>query len=227
MDLVLSSGFLAFARHIGFLAAVDARGLSPEAVVGTSSGAMVGALWLAGLSKEELALELGSSAPLTKLMLSRRPWRGLFDMKPVIELLSRRLPPRIEDLPRPFAVGVMSKGGAHELLHTGPLAEAIAASCAIPRVFAPVRVGERFLADGGAVDRLGLDAWRAWRPAQTAVAHWVERSAGRDVSSSLEDVFVVRSPRSGARLWSLGDFDAQLAESQERSAEQLAGYPSG
>lgn len=219
---MLSSGFLAFARHIGFLGALEERGLEPEAVVGTSSGSMVGALWLAGLSREALAEELGAAAPLARLSLSSRPWRGLFDMRPVIQRLEAKLPPRIEDLPRPFAVGVMDRSGAHRLLTSGPLAPAIAASCAMPKVFSPVSVDGVPFQDGGAADRLGLDAWRAWRSGRSAVAHWVERTAGIEVKTQLEGVFVVRSPRSGARLWSLGDFRGQLEESRRVAAEQLA-----
>lgn len=221
MDVVLSSGFLAFARHIGFLSALEARGLRAEAVVGTSSGSMVGALWLAGLGEHALVEELGATAPLLRLAPSTRPWRGLLDMRPVVRRLRARLPARIEDLSRPFAVGVMNERGEHELLTRGPLAEAIAASCAMPTLFRAVVVEGVAYRDGGAVDRLGLDAWRRWRPGQRAVAHWVERTAGREVETGLSDVFVVRSPRSRARLWSLGDFRAQLEESRRLAAERL------
>jgi hypothetical protein len=47
----------------------------------------------------------------------------------VIERLRQVLPPRIEDLGRPFAVGVVSQG-EHLLIDEGPLPEAVAASCA-------------------------------------------------------------------------------------------------
>ena len=45
-DLVLSSGFLAFARQAGFLEAVEQLGLAVDGVCGTSSGALAGALEL-------------------------------------------------------------------------------------------------------------------------------------------------------------------------------------
>ena len=47
-DLVLSSGFLAFARHVGVLRAVERSGQDVTGVCRTSSGALVGALWAAG-----------------------------------------------------------------------------------------------------------------------------------------------------------------------------------
>ena len=49
MDLVLSSGFLAFARHAGFLRAVEQLELPVEGLCGTSSGALSGALWAAAV----------------------------------------------------------------------------------------------------------------------------------------------------------------------------------
>ncbi len=51
-DLVLSSGFLAFASHSGFLKAVEAAGLHVSGVMGTSAGALSGSLYCAGYSPD-------------------------------------------------------------------------------------------------------------------------------------------------------------------------------
>nr|MBA2319938.1 patatin-like phospholipase family protein [Deltaproteobacteria bacterium] len=63
-DLVLSSGFLAFARHTGFLAAVEELGLPVDAVCGTSSGALVGALWTSGLPALDILALVASRRPI-------------------------------------------------------------------------------------------------------------------------------------------------------------------
>ena len=73
--------------------------------------------------------------------------------------------------------------------------------------------GQRYV-DGGAADRLGLAPFRRWRPGTQVVAHWVERTAGREVATDLDGVTVVRTPRSGASFWSLGPFDAQVDEAK-------------
>jgi predicted acylesterase/phospholipase RssA len=57
-DLVLSSGFLAFANHCGFLAAVDEVGLPVNAVMGTSAGALSGSLYCAGYSPVQVRPQL-------------------------------------------------------------------------------------------------------------------------------------------------------------------------
>ena len=222
MDLLLSSGFLAFARHLGFLDALGATGRAVDAVVGTSSGAIVGALYLAGADLDAIAAELGAQAPLRSLALSRAPWRGVLSMAPVQARLTAMLPPRFEDLPRPFAVGVVDPAGRHALVTEGDLVAAVAASCAMPGLFHPVTVNGARCKDGGAADRLGVQAWRAWRPGRRAIAHWVERTAGQDVAADLEAITVVRTPRSGAKLWSLGDFTAQRAEARALAEIQLA-----
>lgn len=55
-DLVLSSGFLAFAYHAGFLEAVSDAGITVRGVMGTSSGALAGSLFCAGYSPLEVIM---------------------------------------------------------------------------------------------------------------------------------------------------------------------------
>ncbi len=52
--MVLSSGFLAFASHSGFLKAIDSAGLAVSGVMGTSAGALTGSLYCAGYSPDEV-----------------------------------------------------------------------------------------------------------------------------------------------------------------------------
>lgn len=222
MDLILSSGFLAFARHVGVLTVLEERGIVPEAICGTSSGALVGALWCAGLRAQEVGRILSERAPIRGVGWHGRPWAGLFTLDPLITRLAEHLPARIEGLPRPLAVGVMDADGGYRLLTEGPLPAAVAASCAMPHVFAPVHVAGALYQDGGAVDRLGLTAWRSWRGPRPAIVHWVERTAGKEVPFDLDGLTVIRTPRSGARLWNLGDFSGQVAEASERARRALS-----
>lgn len=214
MDLLLSSGFLAFARHLGVFDALVARGRTPDAVVGTSSGALVGALYLAGHDLDVIAGELSSRSPLSMCSPVWNPWRGFFSTRRVQARLAELLPARIEDLPCPFAVGVCDESGEHRLLTEGALPAAVMASCAMPVIFQPIAVDGRRFHDGGAGDRLGADAWRRWRPNRTGIAHWVDRTAGKDVEADLSGLTVIRTPRSGAKLWSLGDFAGQREEAR-------------
>lgn len=223
VDLVLSSGFLAFARQAGFLAAVEDLGIGVEGVCGTSSGALAGALWAAGWSAEQVLTELTARAPLAQVRPSLAPWRGALSMEPVVRRLREVLPATFEGLERPFGVGVCVAGG-HRLITSGPLPEAVAASCALPYVFAPVSVEGCVCSDGGAVDRTALSAWRAHRGGVDVVLHLVDRTAGAERADDLDAVRVVRSGRSGARLWHLGDAAGQFAETRAAVIADLQGH---
>ncbi len=228
-DLLLSSGFLAFGRQAGFLQGVEDSGLEVGAVVGTSSGALAGSLWASGLSAQEVFEALTERSPLASVRPCWQPWRGLLSMSAVVRDLRDRLPVTFAELPRPFAVGVMGPDGSHRLVREGPLAEAVAASCAIPTLFAPVHVHGEPCRDGGFTDRIGARAWRAWRGDRTAVAHLVDRSGGTDADPAIDDLLVVRSGRSFAKLWDLGDVGARFEETRVSTITALrhAGYALG
>ena len=222
VDLVLSSGFLAFARHIGFLKAIEERGLKVDGVCGTSSGALIGAMWASGASLETIRAELTTEAPAKMLQMHWRLWRGLFVFERVLERLRTLLPPRFEDLPRPFGVGVRAPDKTHALLTSGPLPEAVAASCAIPFVFTPIIVDGVAYRDGGAVDRCGVSAWVEHRGgAARPIVHRVEASMGREADGALEGLLVAHTPRSGASFWNLGDVDGQIEEARMITADLL------
>jgi predicted acylesterase/phospholipase RssA len=136
------------------------------------------------------------------------------------------LPARFSDLAIPLAVGVSvrdaSGRAAYRLITEGPLPEAVAASCAIPHVFAPIVLDGVRCQDGGAVDRVGMDAYRALWPGRRALVHIVDRKLGREVPASFEGHLVVRSARSRASFFGLGDFTAQAEETRVRALSVLS-----
>jgi NTE family protein len=224
-DLLLSSGFLAFARHAGVLAAVEDAGLEVDAVVGTSSGALVGALWAAGVPAREIAAAIARTRPWDMIGLHGAVWMGALRLDPLRDWLAERLPATFEELPRPFAVGVSARvDGTYRpfLRHEGPLADAVVASCAIPGLFVSPCVGPHGpWRDGGAADRVMHAPWREWRGERPAIVHVVDRSAGVDVPLP-EGTTVIRTTRSGASFWSLGDVAEQAEDARQRAAAVLS-----
>ena len=221
IDLVLSSGFLAFGRHLGVLQALERAGIEVEGLCGTSSGALIGALWAAGHSPESILAEVTRWRMLRWLRPSPTPWRGLCSMSAILDHVRTLLPGQVSDLDRPFGVGVRASGGRHVLLTEGPLPEAVMASCAMPGIFAAVTVDGRRYLDGGAVDRVGLTAWRALRGVRPTLVHVVDRTAGARDEGELDGATVVRTPRSGASFWSLGDVRARMDEARTLTAQAL------
>ncbi len=231
IDLLLSSGLLAFARHAGFLAAIEEHfgRSSVNAIVGTSSGALVGALWAAGHKASWIVEQVENIRPMDFMRFS--PWRGrgLFSLEPLISFLRQHVPENIEDLPLPFAAGVCTEGD-YSLRTEGPLAETVAASCAIPWLFQRVHLSNVAYYDGGVVDRIGYDAWRLWRrpdlsltDCPSGIIHWVESSRrGHDVVGAYNGCNVVTTPASGASFFNLGDVRGQAVRAQSLVTECMS-----
>ena len=154
--LGLSSGFFGFFAHTGVVSVLEAEGLRPARVVGSSAGALVGGLWAAGTPAARLREEL--------LALRREhfwdPWPGLGLLRGRMfrARLDGMLPVRtFEQCATPLAVSAFDVLGLRTaVLDAGPLAPAIHASCAAPLLFQPVRIGARLYSDGGVLDRHGL-----------------------------------------------------------------------
>ena len=142
-------------------------------------------------------------------------------MDKMMRLLETVLPASFEELDRPFGVGLCDSSGRAVIRNSGPLVPAIAASCAMPYVFAPVRVGDELYCDGGAVDRIHAVGWRAMRQQAPAIVHIVDRSHGVATEEGVEGCQIVRTPRSGANFFSLKDFEGQRAENHAANLHQL------
>jgi predicted acylesterase/phospholipase RssA len=224
IDLVLSSGFFAFARHLGVLEALAHRRIVPDAVVGTSSGALVGALWVSGMPLPAIARLLSERPPAHWLSLHSSPWQGLFSTRRIEAELSRHLPRTFAELERPFAVGVADSDGHHQLIHSGPLVEAVAASGAIPVLIAPVTIDGRRYHDGGAVDRLALDAAARHRPGRRFILHEVERSRGVQSEQVTRPALHIKTARASATLFSMGLFHFEKEEARTAALAALHAF---
>ena len=87
----------------------------------------------------------------------------------------------------------------------------------MPYVFAPVMIDGTPLCDGGTVDRIQLVGWKKLRGNREFLVHVVNRSHGAAIEAGLEGAVVVRTPRSGASFFGLGDFAGQLEEACQQS----------
>ncbi len=227
VDFLLSSGFLAFGRQAGFLEGARDCGVYPDRLYGTSSGALIGSMYCAGWSFSKILEEVTAERPMARMALSWPPWQGVFHLERLVAHLEATLPRRFDDLDVPLAVGVQRTDGSFAFIRSGPLAPAVAASCAMPSVFHPVQVeveGQlEWCRDGGAADRLGLECWRAERGGQAnAVVHLVERTAGARNAMDFRGLTVVRSPRSGANFWTLGAVEERAQQTRRATLSALS-----
>ncbi len=154
--LTLSSGFFGFFAHAGVVSVLEEEGLLPARVCGSSAGALVGGLWAAGVPAPGIRDAL--VALRREHFWDARPGLGLLRGAAFRARLEALAPARtFAECRVPLAVSVFDLLAARTaVLRDGPLAPALHASCAVPVLFQPVRVGGRLFLDGGVLDRHGL-----------------------------------------------------------------------
>jgi len=149
LGLALSGGAVRGAAHIGVLRALRELDVRPDIICGTSSGALVGAMWSMGLSDEEMRKAMLDFAPLS---LWYTNWSGpsLLDPSSFTGHWDRILVGNLEDgSPPVWVVATDLQSGEPILMFSGPRLPALQASCALAPFWPPVKVGERLLFDGG------------------------------------------------------------------------------
>lgn len=189
-SLVLSGGGARGLAHAGAVDALEELGYRPDLVVGASMGAIVGALYAAGYSVDELRdiierenwLERFASTPIV-IGAEREQRRPLFTSsitrgrfyggflastginQRLIELLfdaGVRARNDFDQLPiRYRAIAADLSTGDELIIGAGDLPRAVRASMAVPGVFAPVAWEGRMLIDGGVANNLPVSVARS------------------------------------------------------------------
>jgi len=163
IGLALGSGGARGFAHIGVIRALIAHGITPDIIVGTSVGAVVGGChaagrldvveeWARGLTRRGLLgyldISLSGSSLISGERLAARLEKALGDTL-------------IDTLPARFASVATEIGTGHEIwLTRGHLVDAIRASYALPGIFPPVELGGRWLVDGALVNPVPVSVAR-------------------------------------------------------------------
>jgi NTE family protein len=162
--LVLSGGGGRGAYHVGVLRFLEQHEWYPDIIAGTSIGAVVGGCYAAGKLDqiEAFARSLTRRRVFTLMDLSFSG-ASLITGERLKAALDQELEGiKVEELPIPFAAVATEVGTGHEVwLQRGNLALAIRASYALPGVFEPVRIGDRWLFDGALVNPVPVTVCRA------------------------------------------------------------------
>ncbi len=161
---VLGGGGLLGASEVGMLQGLAEAGVVPDLIVGSSVGAINGAVFAADPSLRaadrlaELWSELGrrdvfGSSVIGQLRHLARTRTSLHDnlgLRALIEAQAGAA--RIEELVVPFQCVAASIERAQANWFTeGPIVDAVLASCAVPGLLPPVRLGDEHFVDGGLV----------------------------------------------------------------------------
>ncbi len=164
IGLALGGGAARGFAHIGIVRTLMAHGIAPNVVVGTSIGAVVGGAYAAGhLDKlEDWARSLQPRNILGYLDIRLNGSGLIGGDKLATELEAAIGKTLIEELPVKFATVATEVRTGHEIWLThGRMVHAMRASYALPGIFSPVLVGDRWLVDGALVNPVPVSAARA------------------------------------------------------------------
>jgi NTE family protein len=212
------------AAEVGMLQALLEHGVRPDLVVGTSVGAINGALVAAdptpgtvdrlrGVWEELVSQRIFTGSVLGRARTLVRTRTHLHPREPLRDLLTEHLPVRtFAELRVPFqCVAASIERAAEHWFTEGALVEAVLASCAVPGLLPPVELdGEHYL-DGGLVHSIPV---------------------GRAVALGADTIFVLHVGRIDHPLtpptgpWEVAQVAFEIAR-RHRFAADLAALPPG
>jgi NTE family protein len=149
LGLALGGGFARGIAHIGVLKVLEEAQIPVSFMAGTSVGALIGAAYCGGLTAaelEQIAFQVRSHH-IARWTLSKL---GLATNQRMAVFLHRILKQKtFEDLKIPLAIAATDfTSGEGVAFRSGPLIDAVRASCAYPGIFLPVEINGRLLVDG-------------------------------------------------------------------------------
>ena len=218
---VLGGGGILGAHEVGMLRALSEAGIRPDVVVGTSVGAINGALVaadpagaaarLAGLWQGDELRQAFSESVWGRLSRLARSGTHLHSLEPLERMLGGVLPGKdFADLELPFhCVAASIEHASARWFAAGPIVPAVLASCAVPGLLPPVEVDGEHYFDGGLVHSIPV---------------------GRAVELGADDIYVLQVGRIESplvpprRLWQVGLVAFEIAR-RHRFHEEMAALP--
>ena len=154
IGLALGGGAARGFAHIGVIKALEANGIKPDLVVGTSAGSVIAAIYATGASGSDLnriAINLDEASITDWAMPFSSKFGGLIKGDALQAEINRLVANKSIDKMK-LPLGVVStdlKTGNAILFQRGDTGQAVRASCSVPGVFAPTIIGGREYVDGG------------------------------------------------------------------------------
>lgn len=159
--VVLGAGASKGFAHIGVLKVLESHKVPVHMVVGTSVGSFVGGLYAYGYSPydlQKIALAIQRDDIADYII----PDNGFIKGERLENFINTRVKfTPMEKFKIPFyAVATNIQNGEEMIFGRGNPGRAVRASCAIPGVFNPVMIGDKYYVDGGVVNPLAADVAR-------------------------------------------------------------------
>ena len=156
IGLALGGGAARGFAHIGVIKALEANGIKPDLVVGTSAGSVIAALYASGYRGTELnriALSLDEASITDWALPFSGKFGGMIKGDALQSMVNRLVKNQsIESTKIPLGIVATDlKTGQGVLFQRGDIGQAVRASCSIPSIFQPTIINGREYVDGGLV----------------------------------------------------------------------------
>ena len=156
VGLVLGAGAARGFAHVGVIKALQAQGIQPDIVVGSSAGSVIAALLASGATGNDLnrlALNLDEATIADWGLPFAGRFGGLIKGDALQNMINREVQNKsIEQMRIPLGiVATELQSGKGVLFRTGNTGQAVRASCSIPGIFQPTVIGGKEYVDGGLV----------------------------------------------------------------------------
>jgi NTE family protein len=188
--VVLGAGASKGFAHIGVLKILESNKIPIHMIVGTSVGSVVGSFYAYGydafqLQKLSFTIEKGDIVDLTI------PDNGFIKGDKLEEFVNKTVKNTpMEKLSLPFyAVATDVQTGQEMVFGRGNTGMAVRASCSIPGVFRPVKIGERMYVDGGVVSPVAVEVAKKFG-ADIVIAVDISAAADRTLPENTVDTIL-------------------------------------
>jgi NTE family protein len=188
--VVLGAGASKGFAHIGVLKILESNKIPIHMIVGTSVGSVVGSFYAYGcdafqLQKLSFTIEKGDIVDLTI------PDNGFIKGDKLEEFVNKTVKNTpMEKLSLPFyAVATDVQTGQEMVFGKGNTGMAVRASCSIPGVFRPVKIGERMYVDGGVVSPVAVEVAKKFG-ADIVIAVDISAAADRTLPENTVDTIL-------------------------------------
>lgn len=154
--LALSSSFFGFYSHCAVVTVLYEKGYRPQKITGTSAGALVGGALASGMTPEHFRDVI--FAKTLKDYWDPKIGFGILAGKKFLKIMEDHFVPTFDKAHVPLEVGVLDIITMKTLfMNSGSLPQAVFASCAVPGMFHPVKIGKRYYYDGGVFNKAGIN----------------------------------------------------------------------
>jgi NTE family protein len=158
IGLVLSGGGVKGMAHIGLLQALEEHGVKISSLSGASAGALVGVLYAAGMSPQNI-LKFYEEHSLFNLSYYNRFGAGFLNSVRYQEYYKDYIPENsFEALKKKLYISTTDLEHGKYVIHSsGELLLPLVASASLPPVFSPVKINNRLHADGGILNNFPVE----------------------------------------------------------------------